>query len=123
MAAKLRILSGWVSFSDPMARAMSTWPDATAMWARKKALDAEAQAFSTLTIGTPRTPVLRRATWPRIISWPVRIPAVALEKKAISTSPGVAWASRSASAVASSASVRTLESMNFPKAVMPAPAM
>ena len=34
MAAKLRILSGWVSFSDPMARAMSTWPDATAMFAK-----------------------------------------------------------------------------------------
>ncbi len=57
MAAKLRILSGWVSFSDPMARATSTCPDATAMWASQKALEAEAQAFSTLTIGTPRTPV------------------------------------------------------------------
>ena len=108
MAAKLRILSGWVSFSDPMARAMSTAPEATAMWARKKALDAEAQAFSTLTIGTPSSPVCRRATWPRIISWPVRIPATALEKKAISMSPGVAWASRSASASASSARERTL---------------
>ena len=67
--------------------------------------------------------MLRSATWPRIISCPVRIPAVALEKNAISTSPGVAWASRSASAVASSASLRTVESMNFPKAVIPTPAM
>ena len=123
MAAKLRILSGWVSFSDPMARAMSTVPEATAMCAKKKALEAEAQAFSTLTIGTPRTPVLRRATCPRIISWPVRIPAVALEKKAISMSPGVHRASRSASAVASSASDRTVDPMNFPNAVMPVPAM
>ena len=48
---------------------------------------------------------------------------MALEKNAISTSSGEAWASRSASAVASSASYRTLESMNFPKAVIPVPAM
>ena len=31
--------------------------NATAMWASQKALLAEAQAFSTLTMGTPSTPV------------------------------------------------------------------
>jgi hypothetical protein len=122
MAAKLRALSGWVSFSAPTASAISAAPDATDIQASQNALDAEAQAFSTLTIGTPRTPVWRSADWPRIISWPVRTPAVALEKNATSTSDGAVRASARASAVASSASDRTERSMNLPKAVMPAPA-
>jgi len=48
--------------------AMSTCPLATALHARKKAVEEEAQAFSTLMMVEPSSPVPRSITWPRIIS-------------------------------------------------------
>ncbi len=123
MAAKERCLSSWVSFSEPTARATSTAPDPTAMQARWNAVDADAQAFSTLTMGMPSRPVWRSATCPRIISWPWRMPAVAFEKKAICTASGPIPASRSASPTASSARERIVQSGNFPKRVIAAPAI
>ena len=45
------------------------------------AVDPEAHAFSTLTIGTPRSPVWRSAAWPGTQACPVIVPATALEKK------------------------------------------
>src|ERR1035437_1822974 len=121
MAANDRILSGWVSFSAPTARVMSAEPEATACQARWKALDADAQAFSTFTIGTPSRPVWWRADCPRIISWHWRIPPTALANATKPTSAGVTCASARASWTASSARERTLRSKNFPNRVMPAP--
>ena len=123
MAAKDFALSSWVSFSEPTARATSTEPEPTAMHARWNAVDAEAHAFSTLTMGMPSRPVWRSATCPRIISWPWSTPAVALEKNTICTASGPIPASRSASPTASSASDRMVESGNFPNCVIAAPAM
>src|SRR5712691_8212279 len=73
-------------------------------------------------MGIPRRPVWRRATWPRIISWPWMIPAAAFPKKTISTWAGDMSASASASRVASSARERTDASGNLPKRVIPTPA-
>src|SRR5215217_4367796 len=123
MAPKDFCLSSCVSFSAPTASATSTDPEATADTARWKAVDADAQAFSTLTKGTPSRPVWRSAAWPRIISWPVRMPATAFEKNTISTSPAVSPASASASATAPSASERTVLSGNLPNRVIAAPTM
>ena len=122
IASNVAALSGCVSFSAPTARATSTAPEPTAMQASENALEAEAQAFSTLTMGIPSSPVWRRATCPRIISWPVRMPAVALAKNAIPMSSGRVSASASASRVASSASDRIVLSTNLPNRVIAAPA-
>jgi hypothetical protein len=46
-------LSEEVSFSAPMAMATSTWPEATASQAWFRAVEPDAQAFSTLISGTP----------------------------------------------------------------------
>ncbi len=121
-ASKVAALSGCVIFSAPTAKATSTVPEPTAMQASENALDAEAQAFSTLTMGIPSRPVWRSATWPLIISWPVRTPATALAKNAIPMSSGRALASASASRVASSASDRMVLPWNLPKRVIAAPA-
>ena len=60
-------------------------PEATYIQATWKAVEELAQAFSVLMIGMPPMPMSRRATWPRIISWPVIRPAVALPTTATSS--------------------------------------
>ncbi len=57
---------------------------AQAWWS---AVEALAQAFSTLTTGMRPMPMLRRITWPRMDSWPVTSPAAALPTNAASMSP------------------------------------
>ena len=66
--------------------------------------------------------MFRSATCPRIISWPVINPEIALEKKTASISFGPMPASLSASPTASSASERTPRSEYLPKRVIPTPA-
>ena len=51
MAANDRALSGWVIFSAPTASTASCTPVATACQARWNAVEADAQAFSTLKTG------------------------------------------------------------------------
>jgi len=67
-AAKLRILSGWVSFSTPSASATSQNPAETIMQACESAVEPLAQAFSTLMIGIFPMPIVSSTTWPRIDS-------------------------------------------------------
>ena len=46
--------------------------------AMPNAVDPVAHAFSTLTIGVPSRPVWRNAAWPRMLAWPVIVPAPTL---------------------------------------------
>ena len=80
MAANERAFSGWVIFSAPTASTASCTPVATACQARWNAVEAEAQAFSTLKTGIPPRPSGRRRNCPASISWPVIDPATALPK-------------------------------------------
>jgi hypothetical protein len=58
------------SFSAPTASATSALPDRTLWQASQKAVEALAQAFSTLTIGTPLMPRSRSTTWPATMCCP-----------------------------------------------------
>ena len=69
----------------PTASATSYIPDATYIHATWNAVEELAQAFSVLITGMPPMPISRRTTWPRIISWPVISPAVALPTTAASS--------------------------------------
>jgi hypothetical protein len=60
MAANERTLSGCVIFSAATASTASCTPVATACQARWNAVEAEAQAFSTLKTGIPPRPSGRR---------------------------------------------------------------
>jgi hypothetical protein len=120
-ARKGTLLSGWVIFSAPMASATSACPEATDSQARWAALDAEAQAFSTLMMGLPSRPLSRSATCPVIISCPVKSPAAALPKNTVSTSAAPIRASPSASWSASCTRLRMLASGYLPNRVMPVP--
>src|SRR5712692_8070627 len=96
-------------------------PLATACQPRWSAVDDEAHAFSTFTIGTPRSPVRRRTTWPRMDSWPFISPDTALPTYAACTCAGSISASLSAPATASSTRSRALRSRCLPKRVIAAP--
>ena len=100
---------------------MSYMPDATYIHATWNAVEELAQAFSVLMIGMPPMPISRRTTWPRIISWPVISPAVALPTTATSSFFLSMPAESSAPFTASAAMSFMLRSRNFPKFVMPAP--
>ena len=62
--------------------------DPTRTWARFSAVDADAQAFSTLKTGALPKPRPSSAACPRIPCWPSSAPWVALAKTIASTSPG-----------------------------------
>jgi len=73
-------LLGLVIFSEPRARATSYISAFTPITARCKAVDAPAQAFSTLVTGIASIPMERRITWPRIECWLENIPQNVFEK-------------------------------------------
>ena len=87
-----------------------------------RAVDALAQAFSTLMTGIRPIPSARRITWPRIDSWPVITPAAALPTKAIWISSGATPASSRAAVVASAPRDLRPRSRCLPKRVIPTPA-
>src|SRR3990170_2503846 len=96
-------------------------PPATAIHAVWNAVEADAQAFSMLYTGRPPSPSARRITWPRIHSWPVIRPAIALPTNAACNSSAATPASASAARIASPPSALSPRSRNFPNAVIPTP--
>src|SRR4051794_21340914 len=113
--------SSWVIFSAPTTSTRSYWPEATAVTARCRAVDPVAQAFSTLTTGIPWIPMLRRATCPRTISWPVIRPAIAFPQNAAWTSAAATPASASADSTDSRTRARSGVASAFPNRVIPVP--
>ena len=121
MAARISAVGRPVIFSVPQTTAVSYMPARIPASATCTALDEVAQAFSTLTTGTPASPALAATSWPRTISCPSSTPAIALPCTSRPTSAAARPASASAIPIASAPSERTVASACFPNGVIPTP--